>query len=268
MIDKRDHDLSLLDRPEVLSVLFYPRREMPELHLTPKAMTHFVEVAKNVSIGCRLYPAAKDAPTIMYFHGNGETACDYDYVAPLYTDLGLNLFVTDYRGYGYSSGTPTATSLIQDAHPVFHGCLDCLKGLDYTGSIFIMGRSLGSAPALETALHYQDQAKGLIIESGFSSTMNLIQHLGYGGMFRGIPQIAGFANGDKIRSVAIPTLIIHAQHDHIIPLSEGEDLYRLSGAASKKLVIIPNADHNNLMMVGRERYFEEIKEFVREADWP
>jgi hypothetical protein len=95
--------------------------------------------------------------------------------------------------------------------------------------------------------------------------MNLIQHLGYGGMFRGMPHITGFANGDKIKSVTIPTLIIHAQYDHIIPLSEGEDLYRLSEATNKKLVVIPNADHNNLMMVGRERYFKEIVEFVEKA---
>ena len=266
MTTKRDDDLYLLDRPEVLSVLFYPRKELPEVPVTPKAMSHFITVQEGISIGCRFYPAGNDAPTLIYFHGNGETANDYDYVAPLYTEKGLNLFVADYRGYGYSNGSPTATSLIKDTHPVFQGFIAFLKGLDYTGSIFIMGRSLGSAPALEIALHYQDQAKGLIIESGFSSTMNLIHHLGYAGLFRGTGNIVGFGNGEKIKSVTIPTLLIHAQHDHIIPLSEGEDLHALSGSTTKKLVVIPNADHNNLMMVGRQRYFQEIKEVVEKAE--
>jgi hypothetical protein len=28
-------------------------------------------------------------------------------------------------------------------------------------------------------------------------------------------------------------------------------------------VVIPRADHNTLMMVGRERYFQEIEAFIR-----
>lgn len=266
MTKNGDHDLSLLDRPEVLSVLFYPRKDLPEVPITPKAMTHFIKVEESISIGCRFYPAKKDAPSIMYFHGNGETACDYDYVAPLYTEKGFNFFVADYRGYGYSNGTPTATNIIKDTHPLFQGFVTFLRELNYEGSIFVMGRSLGSAPALEVVFHYQDQIKGLIIESGFSSTMNLISHLGFGGLFRGIKSIVGFGNEEKMKAISIPTLIIHAENDRLIPLSEAKDLYTQSGSATKKLVVIPHADHNDLMMVGRQRYFREIEEFIEKVE--
>jgi alpha-beta hydrolase superfamily lysophospholipase len=60
----------------------------------------------------------------------------------------------------------------------------------------------------------------------------------------------------------IPTLIIHSQYDHIIPLDEGIQLHKASGAKEKELVIIPNANHNDLMMVGMDQYFEAIEKFV------
>ena len=66
----------------------------------------------------------------------------------------INLFVADYRGYGLSNGRPTATNLLKDAHAIFQGFIAFLEELNYGGDIFIMGRSLGSVPALEIASHY------------------------------------------------------------------------------------------------------------------
>lgn len=265
MTDNTIDDLALLDRPEVLAHLFYPRKDLPEITVTPKAMNHFIEVEEGIAIGCRFYPAKKKAPTIMYFHGNGETASDYDYVAPLYSEKEINLFVADYRGYGLSKGTPSATNLIRDTHPLFYGFIKFLKDLEYTGSIFIMGRSLGSVPAIELAFHYQDQIHGVIIESGFSSTMKLIGALGFWGLFRGIKELRGFGNGEKFKAVAIPALVIHGEYDRLIPLSEGKELYTICGSKDKNLVVIPRADHNDLMMKGRDQYFREIEAFIRKV---
>ena len=41
-----------------------------------------------------------------------------------------------------------------------------------------MGRSLGSASALEIAAHYPEEISGLILESGFAHTYNLFMTLG------------------------------------------------------------------------------------------
>jgi len=262
-MERSERDLSLLDRPEVLSVLFYPRKDLPEVPIAARAMHHVIQVEEEVSIGCRFYPQEKQAHTLLFFHGNGETAGDYDYVAPLFNAIGLNLFVADYRGYGYSTGKPTATNLVKDSHPLFRGLVKFLEDLAYAGDIFVMGRSMGSVPALEIGSHYQEQLRGLIIESGFASTMNLIAHLGFSGLLPGIRDLEGFGNARKIETITVPTLVIHGENDRLIPLSEGEDLHRLSGSKMKKLVVVPRADHNDLMMVGRNLYFQEIEAFVR-----
>src|SRR5512137_841434 len=95
----------LLDRPEVSQVLFYPRRTYGLASTPGGARSIGVEVEPGIVLGGRLYPAAPDAPAILFFHGNGEIAEDYDDIAPMYTQLGITLLVMDYRGYGTSGGT-------------------------------------------------------------------------------------------------------------------------------------------------------------------
>jgi alpha-beta hydrolase superfamily lysophospholipase len=72
-------------------------------------------------------------------------------------------------------------------------------------------------------------------------------------------------NLDAIRRATLPTLIIHGQYDSLIPPSAAEELYANSGADDKRLVIIPNADHNDVMAVDMARYFGAIRDFVAGA---
>ena len=252
----------IMDRPEILQRLFFPRRASAEELTSPYGANHMIEVASGISLGCRFYPAHALAPAILYFHGNGEIAPDYDYSAHLYQERGVNLFVADYRGYGFSTGSPTCANLIRDAHPTFHGFAAFLQARGYTGGLFVMGRSLGSAPAIEVASHYQDRLQGLIVESGFASTRNQLRRLGVSHLFRDMPDAAGFGNDLKIGKITIPTLIIHGEEDEIIPFEEGQALYSLSGAARKEILRIPHAGHNDLMARGLDAYMGAIGTFT------
>ena len=73
---------------------------------------------------------------------------------------------------------------------------------------------------------------------------------------------AKFLNKEKIKSILIPTCIIHGEFDQIIPVQEGSELYQNSGSTDKDILIIPGADHNDLMATGYQRYFDKIEEFV------
>lgn len=252
-------DYSALDRPEILSFVFYPRREFTKA--PPNASDHFISVDKDTSISCRFYVQDQNSPSIIYFHGNGEVVSDYDYIAPIYNQLGINLFVADYRGYGGSQGVPTFSNTIADAPIIFRGFMDILAHDHYTGDIFVMGRSLGSVSAIEIAYRHQEQMKGLIIESGFGSVVRFLSHIGFPIEHIGIEDI-DFPNLTKIRTVTAPTLIIHGEYDSLILPTEGEDLFHNVATKDKQLVIIPGADHNNIMLVGIERYLEAIREFI------
>ena len=255
-----DHnDYSVLNRPEILQFVFYPRKDTKRG--PHNSNDYFVPVGDKVSIGCRFYIHSHNSPSILFFHGNGEVVSDYDDVAAIYNEQGINLFVADYRGYGSSGGTPTFTSMVGDAHRIFEAFLDIRCNDHHTGDVFVMGRSLGSICAIELASCYQDQMKGLIIESGFASILRLIKHLGFPTEFLGMNDIT-FPNTAKIRSIALPTLILHGENDSLIPVAEARDLFENAAAKRKRLVIINGADHNDIMLVDMERYFSAIREFV------
>ena len=98
-------DHTLLDRPEVLAGLFYPRSgcawEAPA-----NACDLLIPVADGVVVGARGHRASPAAANILFFHGNGELAEDYDDLGALYVEREINFLVVDYRGYGRSTGRP------------------------------------------------------------------------------------------------------------------------------------------------------------------
>jgi len=255
-------DLSALDRPEILQFIFFPRRDFGSKPSTANTQDHKIPVEKEVFIGCRFYICNKDAPNILYFHGNGEIVSDYDDVAPLYGRIGVNLFVADYRGYGFSGGTPTFTNMIGDAHEIFKTFVQILKKDNHTGKVFVMGRSLGSASALELAYNYQGQISGIIFESGFASIFELLKYLGFPIESLDLSKETGSSYFTKIRSISIPTLVIHGEYDHLVPVEEGKAIFDNVSTDKKQMLIIPNADHNTIMMMGMEEYFKAIEGFV------
>ncbi len=259
----KEADLSVLDRPEILNFLFHPRKEsgrpVPDF-----ALNQTIPADDGIHIGARLYLTDPDSPHILFFHGNGEIAEDYDDIGSIYMNFGLNFIVVDYRGYGRSNGMPGISSMFSDAHDTFNHYFGWLSQNQRKGPLWIMGRSLGSASAIELASSYPEKIKGLIIESGFAHTLPLLQRLGINTEILNIVNSQVFSNAAKLARFAGPTLIIHGQYDQIIPLQHGKDLFAQSPANLKKMHIINGADHNTLMMVGGRQYFEAIRNFIDE----
>ena len=250
-----------LDSPEILQRLFYPRT----VSRTPPpagAVDIDIEVEPTIMLGCRLFIADKEAPTILFFHGNGEIVQDYDEIGSLYTQHNINFLVTDYRGYGWSDGNPTATSLLTDSHIIYATVKKYLADNGYSPMLFVMGRSMGSACSIELASSYNEEIKGLIIESGFAETLPLAKTLGIDLSNAGISEEQTFNNGIKIKEVTKPTFILHGQNDTLIPLWQAQKLHAECGARSKELQVVPGADHNSLIAVGGIYYFQAIKKFV------
>ena len=254
-------DYALLDRIGAAASMFYPRAEG---YPPPDGATDLaLEVESGVHIGARFYAFDRGYPTFLYFHGNGEIASDHDDIALFYRDIGLNLFVAEFRGYGRSNGVPTVASLIGDAHPVaeqFHRLLD---QLDYNAERFVMGRSLGAHPALELAANGADRFRGLVLESGAGNVRRMLERTGLldtelGGMLAA-------AHEAKVRSIALPVLLIHGEDDELVPVRTAHELSELLAGTSRRLVTIPRAGHNDLLWVGREQYFEAIRAFVSET---
>ncbi len=258
----QEPNYSLLDQPEIIDFMFYPR---PDHSAPPPGATdHLVPVAEGIAVVCRFYRHHRAAPSILYFHGNGEVVSDHDFIAPLYHRAGINLFVADYRGYGASGGRPSFSTMLNDAHRISAAFRQVLAAEGYSDALFVMGRSLGALSAVEVAAHYGQYLRGLIIESGTAGT---------GGWHRFAPASADLSRWEelhrlhlaKVRAIAIPLLSIHGDQDELIPLSHALELHQVIGSGQKRLVVIPGAGHNDIMYVGMQQYFAALKEFVTGA---
>jgi hypothetical protein len=259
MKEQKRMDYTAYDNPAVLAFLFYPRRDYGAPSGTGTEIS--IPVNGGVQIGAKLFIADKSAPTLLFFHGNGEIVSDYDDLAPIYNQIGINFIPVDYRGYGRSSGSPSVSSMMQDCHDIFKFIIKWRKDNGLTGPFIVMGRSLGSASALELASGYPDSIDGLIIESGFAHALPLLRLLGINTERLGLNE-DGFSNNEKIKNFKRPTLIIHSEFDQIIPFSDGKALYESSPAADKTFVKIPNADHNTIFAYGIREYMTAVKELT------
>jgi len=253
-------DYSSLDTPEVSTRLFHPRPEWNREKSERASKDLLIPVKDGIVVGGRFHIAPNtSAPNILFFHGNGEIAADYDDLGPIYTGMGMNFLAVDYRGYGRSTGSPTVSSMMADCRIVFRFVRDWLKENGHTGPLIVMGRSLGSASALELAACCGDEIDGLIVESGFAHLTPLLELLGVDTAAIGFHEANGTSNLEKIRSFRKPTLIIHAEWDHIIPFADGEALYEASPAGDKTFLGIPRANHNDIFTRGLPEYMAEVK---------
>lgn len=258
MTDASKTDYTKLDRPEILMYLFHPRPDWG-----PQRDNDIViPIESKVDIGARFHLTGHTAPAILFFHGNGEIASDYDELGPVYNRLGIHFLAVDYRGYGRSTGSPSVTSMMRDCHQIFHFSRNWLKENGYQGRFFLMGRSLGSASVIELASSYPEMVDGLIVESGFAYTVPLLNLLGIDTRSIGFTESDGLDNLAKIRKFSKPLLIIHAEKDHIIPFSDGQALYDACRSSRKTILKIPQANHNDIFAHGFEQYMQAVEQFV------
>jgi alpha-beta hydrolase superfamily lysophospholipase len=262
MIDISRIDYSSFDHSGVTAFLFHPRPEYQATLSGVHAESVMIPVDPEADVEARFYLTERNAPDVLFFHGNGEIVADYDEMATLYNRMGINFIPVDYRGYGRSTGRPTVTSMMRDAHVLYDFVQNRRKNLNHGGPLVIMGRSLGSAPALELACHYQREIDGLIIESGFAFIGPLLQLMGISMAMYGLSEDKGPRNIEKIRLFDKPTLIIHAQYDQIISLREGQALFDACPSPHKKLLMVPGANHNDIFFQGFRSYMQAIRDLM------
>jgi pimeloyl-ACP methyl ester carboxylesterase len=264
MSERSDSDYSLLDHPEILNGLFHPRTEYGSIASAANTIDVSIPVESNIQVGGRFHMKETSAPNILFFHGNGEIASEYDELGIVYNRLGVNFLVVDYRGYGRSSGRPTASAMIGDCHAIFEFTKGWLGEKGFGGAFITMGRSLGSASALELISRHKDRINGLVLESSFAHTVMLLEFLGVNASEIGFSEEKGFRHLEKIRTWDKKTLIIHAEFDHFFPFSEAEALYDACPSSRKTLLKIPGANHNDIFMRGFDAYMKAVKALSQE----
>lgn len=247
---------SIFDSSEFNQSLFFPR---PDLSPAPAGADEiFIEVESSIEVHARRYPSPEAKATMLFFHGNGEIVADYDGLAAYYCGLGVEFIVCDYRGYGKSGGAPSLRTVLKDSHIIYDTLNNTGKLRQHVG---VMGRSLGSASAIELCVHHPEICF-CIIESGYADPIPLVERRGL--KIDGITaeEEALFNNSTKISQVRCPVLIMHGADDFLISPKEAELNYKKAGAEAKFLEILEGVGHNDMMMAPQNSYFSNLQRFL------
>jgi hypothetical protein len=113
---------------------------------------------------------ASPAPrgTIVFFHGNGESAWLWvDQIAP-FTQRGFRVFLYEYPGYGGRPGIPSEKAIVPDARALIRS----LAEAGY-GPIYVWGESLGSGVAAAVCADEGLPVHGLTLVTAWDNIANV-----------------------------------------------------------------------------------------------
>jgi uncharacterized protein len=215
----------------------------------------FFTTADGLRINGWFIPASGARWNLLYCHGNAHNLSDRVRKIKSFHELGFNVFIFDYRGYGVSEGRPTEQGIYQDAEAAYRW----LSSRPDVGHLplVIYGVSLGGAVAVDLATRHEPAA--LVLDSTFAAAKDLA---GYYYPF--IPSFLVSVDMDsarKIRSIKAPKLIIHSRSDEMVPFPQAEKLLAAALAPKELLVVEGKHDDNFFQSEGKIR--EGLTKFLK-----
>ena len=201
----------------------------------------------------------KNAPTLLYLHGNYRNIShNLEHAARLH-QMGFNLLLVDYRGFGESAGGQASEAKVyEDAETAWQYLIQ--QQHISASQTFIYGHSLGGAIATELALHHPEAA-GLIIESSFSS-MQAMGELNFGYLQINFLLNQRFDTLQKIEKLPLPVLIIHGTWDKKTPVYMAQQLYE-HAPEPKFIKLIEGGEHSNNSGIATVEYRAAFTTFTQ-----
>lgn len=242
----------------VNALAFHPSKAIPSLSGTSASIE---EVALKASDGTHLQAFLQRHPgnrrLILFFHGNAGNA--YSRLGDLQTlseTTASSVLLLSYRGYGKSEGSPSEQGVYQDAEAALQYAQNDLGFAEE--DIILLGRSLGSAVAINLAQHRN--FAGLILVAPLTSGRDMARQMGLGW----IAWIAGSPLNSvvKVAHIPSPALFIHGDADNVIPIEMGRRLFEAYPSATKTFQQIPGAGHNNLVAIAGDAYWIGMRSFI------
>jgi fermentation-respiration switch protein FrsA (DUF1100 family) len=197
--------------------------------------------------------------TLLYSHGNAGNIGDRLAIARLLVDqLGIGVFMYDYRGYGKSEGTPSEAGLSSDARGA-RGAL--LREGVAPEHVVYYGRSLGASVTVDLAVAHPPRA--VVLESPFTSVRSMANGIlpGIGHFFR-----TRWDSLTKIARLQAPLLILHGDADEVVPYAQGQALFA-AAPGPKTFFTIRGGRHYHMEAAWSE-YWKAWRGFLHDTGLP
>ena len=214
---------------------------------------HFISMEDGAIINALHFTQAESKGLIVYFHGNAGNLARWGEVVYPFVELGYEVFIVDYRGYGKSSGERSQERMLSDADAVYA----------YAGQlaaeehIILFGRSIGSAFA--SYLAGKNQPAKVILETPFYSLKDVAKDI--------IPIYPidlllnyNFKNYETLQSCSAPIYIFHGTRDEVVDFASGKKLYENLKNQPVEFFTIEGGHHNDLSRF--PAYWESMKSML------
>ena len=235
----------------------------------------------KLKLFAKYYPADKDAPWMILFHGYRSHA-ERDFSGGLKYGIehGYNVLLVDQRAHGNSEGR-CLTFGIKERR-------DCLSWIDFViekagenAKIVLYGMSMGAATVLMAAeLRLPKNVVGIVADCGFSSPYGIIRKvvkemryptavttafIRLGGIIFGGFDLCSASAAKAMESCDAPVLFIHGDGDKFVPHEMSRENYEHCRSQSKQILVVPNAGHGMSYMVDKEKYLATVTAFLETA---
>lgn len=200
-------------------------------------------------------------PTIVYMHkSSGNIGHTLQWAETIYHNLGVNLVIVGYRGYGHSEGSPSEKGLEQDSKAMIKWALSN-PSLNQQ-QVYVFGNELGGAVATYGTQFFQDRLRGLILQNTFFDMSNAVDDTNW--LFRLLrPLILAnyWPTGERIVNVTTPILFISGTdtvtHDDMQRLRD-----RANSTIYKSFLNVPKGTKEDTWRVGGRAYLMAIDDFI------
>ncbi|WP_419948908.1 alpha/beta hydrolase [Candidatus Palauibacter sp.] len=195
----------------------------------------------------------------IYFHGNAGHLGDRGTVAAALANLGLDVLLPDYRGYGASEGKPSEEGLYADARAAYRWLVE-EEGID-PGHLIVFGNSLGSAVAADLAIGRP--VAGVVLLGPFTDIPSIARH-----RLSWLPEwyldwrSPRFDTRDRASRIEAPTLVGAGAEDRVIPPGQSRAVYEAL-AAPRRWLEVPGAGHNDIF--SQQALWQALHRFTREV---
>jgi fermentation-respiration switch protein FrsA (DUF1100 family) len=194
---------------------------------------------------------ANPRPSVVFAHGNAELIDENGQVMRFYHELGMNVLVPEYRGYGRSAGSPSQKAIVSDFTAFYDRMLE--RPEVEADRIVYHGRSLGGGVTARLAVKRKPDA--WILETTFTSAAKMAKQFAVPRCLVRDP----FEVQAVVRSYEQPLLLLHGTEDEVVPIAHAHALH--DAAPQSTLKTYP-AGHNEAMLPKQR---QDIEAFLREA---
>ncbi|WP_085707744.1 alpha/beta hydrolase [Pseudomonas sp. B35(2017)] len=199
----------------------------------------------DIRVSVREHPGPK---ALIYFGGNAEdVSLSLSALARAFP--GQAVYLLHYRGYGGSGGSPSEEAIARDALALFD------RVYASHPQIALIGRSLGSGVAVRLAS--QRPVQRLILVTPYNNLEELAARQYPWAPVKWLLKDR-FESGRYAAHIQVPTLLLAASDDEVIPRASTERLLRSFPEGVATLRVIAPAGHNSI--AERPEYLEWMGE--------